>query len=574
MNINIIGPFIGVERNNKLKVVIATPKKKDTSKINCLFESDDIKESVSAKSSNQDYKNFVFPVPEKFKGKKVSYTFTVNDASLELEGGLIKDDCVFVYDLNFHSEEDYFALLSCNNPFVVSSKKGGGSPWAMWDKLEQETRSSHCKLILLGGDQVYCDDLENGKLNAPKAVELKKGDEKKLRNDFINQYLKYWSNLSLRKILARTPSLAMWDDHDITDGWGSRSEFLNNKKNPKENWQIYFEEAKGAFEAYQAIRNPKAISENTKFTTFIDFGSTRFYLADFRSERNSSEQILWSKQHETDCINHIDNTDSNITNIYFLSPVIGMRTNIGVDERMSFASNFLKRIAQSRKKRGSRYNYLIFCIFVVSLSVGLWLLFTRGIFVYSYLSFFSDAIVQLTSMALLTLSMLLYLVPWSFNKFIVDGPLSGLSDDLDDALSSKPNISAFRKILKSLFQQVISRKNCSILSGDIHAGGISEFLMKKDGSLYQIPQIVSSPIGYHPMPKAVEGLTTTTSEMIYSSGGESIIGRNLFYISKRNFAKVYPDKKYKNIEFYFEGHSEPYCIDRDATKKYDEGTLS
>ena len=63
------------------------------------------------------------------------------------------------------------------------------------------------------------------------------------------------------------------------------------------------------------------------------------------------------------------------------------------------------------------------------------------------------------------------------------------------------------------------------------------------------------------MPKAVEGFTTTTSEMVFEElDGRKIIGRNLFYMSKRNFAKIYPRKELQNIEFFFEGHPTSFLL--------------
>lgn len=172
----------------------------------------------------------------------------------------------------------------------------------------------------------------------------------------------------------------------------------------------------------------------------------------------------------------------------------------------------------------------------------------------------NNVAVSFTSVLLIVLSSTILLFQACFGKVIVQGELSGVSDDIDDALSSDANIASFNKILGALFRQCFNNKRCVILSGDIHTGGLSEFVMKRGERVFQIPQIVSSPIGYPPMPKAVEGFTTTRSEMGYRSEDMEIKGRNLFYFCKRNFAKVYPKRTSRDVEFFFEGHSWSFFV--------------
>ena len=153
----------------------------------------------------------------------------------------------------------------------------------------------------------------------------------------------------------------------------------------------------------------------------------------------------------------------------------------------------------------------------------------------------------------------LFVIPYALNKV----GLAGLSDDMVDSLSSEENRPSFVRVLKRLFQLKNQGKYVTILSGDIHLAGISEFIQIRNGKYSCIPQIVSSPIGNNPMHKLVEGFTTTTSEMeFFCSGDEKIIGRNLFYLSKRNFVKIYPEylgkiESRRPILFYFEGHELP-----------------
>jgi hypothetical protein len=54
----------------------------------------------------------------------------------------------------------------------------------------------------------------------------------------------------LDKAFQSLPTMMMWDDHEIRDGWGSQGDEKTG------HWPRYFERAKAAFHAYEAQRNP------------------------------------------------------------------------------------------------------------------------------------------------------------------------------------------------------------------------------------------------------------------------------------------------------------------------------
>ena len=88
-------------------------------------------------------------------------------------------------------------------------------------------------LLVLGGDQLYSDEIW-GQLKTLRdwndLPDKKKGAQpsEKMRREiesfYFNLYLRQWSREGIRDVLASIPSLMMWDDHDIFDGWGSYSE--------------------------------------------------------------------------------------------------------------------------------------------------------------------------------------------------------------------------------------------------------------------------------------------------------------------------------------------------------------
>lgn len=87
-------------------------------------------------------------------------------------------------------------------------------------------------LLMMGGDQVYADQIleenketssiqrwiESGQNTTRKFTDLM---EIQVERFYLNLYLRRWSQPEPSRAYSRIPSLMMWDDHDIFDGWGS-----------------------------------------------------------------------------------------------------------------------------------------------------------------------------------------------------------------------------------------------------------------------------------------------------------------------------------------------------------------
>jgi hypothetical protein len=86
-------------------------------------------------------------------------------------------------------------------------------------------------LLLLGGDQVYADAMWEtvGVMQDWAAKSWKDGNKAKasdtmrktLDTFYFDLYTERWSQPAVAQMMARVPGIAMWDDHDLTDGWGS-----------------------------------------------------------------------------------------------------------------------------------------------------------------------------------------------------------------------------------------------------------------------------------------------------------------------------------------------------------------
>lgn len=514
----VIGPQIGPSFDPcGVRITVALPHRGDT-KLTCHLLSAD-GQKVDEQSSDvlhPIFKPFVFNFENLEVGAKYSYKFlSISDEEVDLEGDLSYQDCWF-YAPTF-KDNDKLVLLSCNNPF--HSEKQGNDQFEMWRRLQDVvTKDPKIKLIVQGGDQVYHDDIEADCLQKLKATIA---DEEGVRNNIIKNYQHYYGDLNYRKIMANIPSVAMLDDHDITDGWGGRPESFNDK-DIKPEWQNYFDIAYDAFKAYQSVKNPEIRLYEGVETTFLDFGENRIYLLDLRKEKNikNKDFPLLSANHEVSFLKSLENTPDNISNILILSPVVPVRINPKMEETLGFVS---------------------------------------------------DTLFQLRAFAKIKMrSAVKYSKAWSALHWCAGlGGIADLTDDITDGLSSSINRRFLINVLEKLAELSISKnKKTYFMSGDIHTGGMSEIFVENGETTVCIPQIVSSPIGYAPMAKIAKDKTTEEADykIITSKpapdtifNNSLVIARNIFYRSDRNFVVMKLTKNRKNTEvvFHFENLSFP-----------------
>jgi hypothetical protein len=173
-------------------------------------------------------------------------------------------------------------------------------------KNEGGWKSGAFHLLLMGGDQVYGDAIfEAGQLkewdtswwefwkpnktDAPFTPTM----AKEAADFYFNQtYVARWSQPSVAAVMARIPTLMMWDDHDIFDGWGSHEEDLQK-------CAVYkgiFDVAREHFEIFQRHTvpgklAPGAIPGANGFSWGFHLGRLAILAPDMRSERTQHQVI-------------------------------------------------------------------------------------------------------------------------------------------------------------------------------------------------------------------------------------------------------------------------------------------
>ncbi len=109
------------------------------------------------------------------------------------------------------------------------------------------------------GDQVYVDN--DAAFEKPSALlwglhsDQIRCSDADLTECFDEVYRRHFAIPPLDEAFRYLPSAMIWDDHEIRDGWGSQGD-EKEKINGIFKWGNYLNQARGAFVAYQALRNP------------------------------------------------------------------------------------------------------------------------------------------------------------------------------------------------------------------------------------------------------------------------------------------------------------------------------
>ena len=209
-------------------------------------------------------------------------------------------------------ESPRMAYGSCNGFSSPSLMKGVADKNALWKRLMNlhegrerinERSFGPYHLVLMGGDQVYSDTLwqdptcpdmvawselpRHERRQAPWTPAL----QQQVTAFFERLYLRQWSQPEVAAIWANLPSVMMWDDHDIFDGWGSYP--LLDHDCPV--YQGVFAVARTFFALFQRhslvdAPPPCTLPQQGAFTAGYRMGNTGLLALDMRSERSPERQ--------------------------------------------------------------------------------------------------------------------------------------------------------------------------------------------------------------------------------------------------------------------------------------------
>lgn len=200
------------------------------------------------------------------------------------------------------------AYGSCNGFSSLKAMKQVKDNNYLWKVMMQRHGMVPYHLLMLGGDQVYADSMWET-LSTMKAWSKLSFDEAnaapfsaamqaELAEFYFDLYTDRWAQPEVAAALATIPTIMMWDDHDIVDGWGS---YLVERQG----CQVFdglWKNARHAFLVFQQHSDGKtlenALSAEQGFSFAYQVGSVAILAIDMRSERTIKQVLTlehWSK---------------------------------------------------------------------------------------------------------------------------------------------------------------------------------------------------------------------------------------------------------------------------------------
>lgn len=182
----------------------------------------------------------------------------------------------------------------------------------LWKVMRNQQKKAPYHLLIMGGDQVYADELliredefENWlempyekRITNPFTPEM----EKSAQDFYFNLYCKRWSELDPGSCYASIPTMMIWDDHDIFDGWGSYNDKLQNckvfdgiYKHAREYFRI-FQLQSTSEELIKAslcnqTNSDKSFNDKSNLSYAFQIGDIAIVALDLRSERTMNTVV-------------------------------------------------------------------------------------------------------------------------------------------------------------------------------------------------------------------------------------------------------------------------------------------
>ena len=233
------------------------------------------------------------------------------------------------------------AYGSCNGFSSLKDMKKVEDKNFLWKDMASKHENISYNLLTLGGDQVYADQIWESVPSIKKWSHKNKDKrnkspftatmKKEVDAFYFNLYCERWSQPEIQKMLASIPTVMMWDDHDIFDGWGSHPE--SEQESPV--FRGIYESARSHFRCFQqqlstGEAHPFSLGTHQSFSTGLIVGKAALLALDMRSERTNNQVI--SAETWQSIYKWMDSIPDSVQHAYILSSIPVVHPDFGLIE--------------------------------------------------------------------------------------------------------------------------------------------------------------------------------------------------------------------------------------------------
>ncbi|MCE9635174.1 MAG: alkaline phosphatase family protein [Planctomycetes bacterium] len=223
------------------------------------------------------------------------------------------------------------AYVSCNGFSEPKLMKRVADRNDRWTHLVSVHAAAAYHLLVMGGDQVYADEVWTRLVPAvhawselPREERVRRAFTTAMRKQveafYFELYLTRWAQVEPAAAMGSIPTLMMWDDHDIFDGWGSHSD----AENACPVFQGIFGVARSMFEVFQLQTPPGTPAPGqlvgaTGLSWGHDLGAVSIVAPDLRSERTNGRALgaaSWNA-----LVNWLERIPKGTSHVYFVSSI-------------------------------------------------------------------------------------------------------------------------------------------------------------------------------------------------------------------------------------------------------------
>ena len=344
----VLGPILGLESDHLYTVTFVSTK---TTKLASVSYGEN--QVASAKVIGEIYSGLVWRAELTVQNHgNIAYKILIDGKEAQAKSGVL----AFSFYAPAPEEKPKMAYASCNGFSDFKLMTSTDQPYRLWQTMRDEHAEAPFSLLLLGGDQVYADSIwtqltalkQWNELGRAEKVKRKASKALKAQIDrfFSELYVDRWNVAPVASMLASIPSLMMWDDHDIFDGWGSYPADLQNC----DTYQAIFAAAKKHFALLQVRglenRTLLASEPRSHFSAALKFRGYTILALDNRAER-TLHQVM-SKTQWRDITDYLDQQCQS-GDLLLLSAVPVVYRDFSFTERMVDATPWEEELTDDLK---------------------------------------------------------------------------------------------------------------------------------------------------------------------------------------------------------------------------------